>query len=284
MIIGNDREAVIENIKNAVESEAFYRKVELDDPILTDEKALEICQNYLYEISTVFYKVKSFFAKNIANALTKKINADTEVVIDGNVDGLDGGFIVTSNHFSPLENTCVRFGLWAIGIKNMAIVSQVGNFAMNGLVGFLMNYANTIPIHKEHKYLSRDFVKRLEECFKKKQAVLIYPEEEMWFNYKKPRPLKSGAYYFAAKLGVPVLSMLVEMIDTDEKEQEHLYRVRYRVHILGVIRPDGNKSVRENCDLMCQQDYNMKKDAYERAYGKKLTYDFDASDIGGYKI
>ena len=31
----------------------------------------------------------------------------------------------------------------------------------------------------------------LEKLFQKKHFVLIYPEEEMWFNYKKPRPRKN---------------------------------------------------------------------------------------------
>ena len=32
--------------------------------------------------------------------------------------------------------------------------------------------------------------------------VLIYPEEEMWFNYRLPRPCKRGAYQFAHELDV----------------------------------------------------------------------------------
>ena len=29
------------------------------------------------------------------------------------------------------------------------------------------------------------------------EKVLVYPEQSMWWNYRKPRPLKSGAFKFA---------------------------------------------------------------------------------------
>ena len=36
MIIGNDRPAVIENIRRAATAADFYAKVEIEDPVLTD--------------------------------------------------------------------------------------------------------------------------------------------------------------------------------------------------------------------------------------------------------
>ena len=38
MILGNDREAVIENIRYAAENRNFYAKVELSDPVLSDRE------------------------------------------------------------------------------------------------------------------------------------------------------------------------------------------------------------------------------------------------------
>ena len=62
--------------------------------------------------------------------------------------------------------------------------------------------------------MKHDFSDILEEKLNKKQFILIYPEQEMWFNYKKPRPPKPGAYYYAAKNNVQIISCFVEMIDT----------------------------------------------------------------------
>ena len=34
---------------------------------------------------------------------------------------------------------------------------------------------------------------------------------------------------------------------------------------------------------MAQKDYELKKAKYEEVYGKKLTYDFENSDIAGWE-
>ena len=34
---------------------------------------------------------------------------------------------------------------------------------------------------------------------------------------------------------------------------------------------------------MANKDYEQKKEAYEKAYNKKLIYDFDISDIAGFR-
>ena len=39
----------------------------------------------------------------------------------------------------------------------------------------------------------------------------------MWYNYRKPRPLKQGAYYYAAKNNVPIISCFTEIIDKEKK-------------------------------------------------------------------
>ena len=136
--------------------------------------------------------------------------------------------IITSNHFSQLENTVIRHLTNTFGRRKLGIISQTSNFAMTGIIGYIMNYADTIPISTDPRYLARDFLSVLKErLVDKKHAILLYPEQEMWFNYRKPRPPKKGAYYYAAKLNVPVLSCFVEVIDTDKDASEQFKKVRY---------------------------------------------------------
>ena len=104
----------------------------------------------------------------------------------------------------------------------------------------------------------------------------------MWFNYRKPRPFKKGAYYFCAKLGKPIISCFVEMIDCKEKDTPEFYKVKFRLHILGTLYPDPQKSVKENSKELCEKDFFLKKAAYERIYGKPLDYDFEITDIAGW--
>ena len=112
--------------------------------------------------------------------------------------------------------------------------------------------------------------------------MLIYPEQEMWFNYRKPRPPKRGAYYFAAKCGVPVISCFTEMTELDERDNEQFKKVRYILHVLPPIYPEKGLTVRENSLKMMERDYEQKKRAYESAYGKPLSYEFSKKDIAGF--
>ncbi len=283
MIIGDNRAAVIENIKRSAESGDFYAKVETNDPVLDNEQSQAITDKYLKDIRKTSFKFKTFFVRQVVNNIaTPIINRDTEIVGCEKLPDMSKGIIITSNHFGPLENTIIRQLVKKHGNGKLKVVSQVTNFAMTGPIGLLMNYADTIPISEEPRYLARDFINVLGENLKKGRSVLIYPEQEMWFNYRKPRPLKRGAYLFAAKLNVPVVSCFVEMIDTQEKDTDEFYKVKYRLHILDTLYPDLNKTTREISAEMCDRDYRLKCEAYERVYGKKLDYKFENSDIAGW--
>ncbi|MGM9601175.1 MAG: lysophospholipid acyltransferase family protein [Faecousia sp.] len=282
MMIGENREAVIANIAEAAQSGAFYSKVELNDPELTPEQGKAIISGYLQSRNKTTYKCKAFMARRMANAATKLLNRDTEIVGYEKAAAVTGGAILTCNHFSPVDNTVVRHLTRKLGKKRINIISQQSNFAMGGTIGFLMNYADTIPLSDEYHYLLRQLPEILEERLSKGEFVLIYPEQEMWFNYRKPRPPKKGAYHFAAKLHVPVISCFIEMRDEQEMDAENFRKVRYTLHILDVLYPDPEKSVHANSAMLCEKDYALKKEAYERIYGKPLNYAFEPSDIAGW--
>lgn len=282
MIIGGDRLPVIENIKSRVKSCELNAKVELGDPVLSASEAKRITDTYMKNRGCLSFKFKSAVASLIANVGGRILNKNTEIVGEVDPEILKSGIIVTSNHFSPLENTVIRTYLRKNGVKRMNVVSQVTNFAMGGFIGFLMNYTNTIPLSADMRYFARDLLALIKEKLDATEAVLIYPEQEMWFNYRKPRPHKEGAYYFASRLDRPVLSCFVEMVDLDELDTIDFYKVKYRLHVLGVLYPDKNKSARENCKEMCRMDYELKKNAYERIYAKPLSYEFKSCDIAGW--
>ncbi len=284
MIIGDNRDAVIQNIKNAAERGEFYSKVEINDPVLTPAESKEITSTYVENRKHLSFKVTSAAAILLARCATSVLNRDTEIKGIEKIPKDLGGVLITSNHFSPLENTVVRHLLHKMGRKDLGIISQTTNFAMTGIVGFLMRYANTIPLSMDPHYLARDFLSILQEkLVDKKQAILLYPEQEMWFHYRKPRPPKSGAYFYAAKLGVPILSCFVEIVDTDKEDAEGFRKVRHVLHVLGVLYPDKERSVRENTKFLAATDYAMKCACYETVYKKKLTYDFETEDIAGWK-
>lgn len=284
MIIGDNRKAVIENIKLCAESGEFHNKVELNDPVLTAEQSKKITKNYIENRKQPAFRAKTALGVTLAKSAAKIVNKNTVITGLEKIPENLGGCLITSNHFSPLENTVIRYLTNTLGRKRLGIISQTSNFAMTGIVGFLMNYADTIPISSEPHYLAKDFPAILKErLIDKKDAVLLYPEQEMWFNYRKPRPPKNGAYFYAAKLNVPIVSCFVEIIDLNKDDNSEFKKVKYVLHILDVLYPDKNKTVRENTDYLALTDYSLKKACYERVYGKKLTYRFEDGDIAGWK-
>lgn len=280
MIFKDKRDEVIENIKKSAESGNFYVTVEPDDPTLSPEEQKKIVDEYLRRRKSVSFRAKKLCARALASALTKILSENTEIIGIEKLDSISGGALMTSNHFSPDDSTPLRLMARRIG-KRINTVAKASNLAMSGVIGFLMNYADIIPLYDNPHYMSRDLMSILGECFEKGEIVLVYPEQEMWFNYRKPRPPQRGVYYMASKAGVPVISCFVELRDLDEMENTSFHKVKYILHVLDVIYPDSSKSAHINSIEMANRDYMLKKQAYEAAYSKPLAYTFYSEDIAG---
>ncbi|QOV18896.1 1-acyl-sn-glycerol-3-phosphate acyltransferase [Blautia liquoris] len=282
MIIKDEREQVIDNIRAAILEGDFHRKVEVGDPVLAAVQKEKLLSWYLKEKNTLHFKGKTLAARKAANVATRQINRMTVIRGIEHASMIRSGAIVTSNHFNPIDNTIVRYLAWNLGKDRLPIVSQVTNLAMTGLVGFLMKYADILPISDIPGYITADFEPLLKKELDEKNYVLIYPEQEMWFNYQKPRPLKRGAYYYAAKFQVPVISCFVEMRAQQQLQTPMFHEVQYVMHVLPAIYPDSAKTVRENSFAMCAQDYEQKKHAYEEIRREPLNYTFQEKDIAGW--
>jgi 1-acyl-sn-glycerol-3-phosphate acyltransferase len=284
MILGGSKKEVIKNISKNCESLELNKKVEIGDPVLSDKEIEKKIKNFykIRENKEKFLK-KSEKAYKFLEKISKELNDSIEIEGLENIKDITSGAIVTSNHFNPMDNMIVRKMIKERFDKDLYVVSQETNLAMPGFLGYLMNYLKIIPICKSPHYINEIFKPYLKEIIDDNNFVLIYPEEEMWFNYRKPRPCKRGSYLFAAELNVPVISCFVEMIDLDTFDNAEFKNVKYIIHILKTIYPDKEKSIRQNSIDMAEIDYKQKKEAYENAYGKKLDYTFDYSDIAGYK-
>ena len=284
MIIGGSKKEVIKNIKQNILDNELNKKVEINDPTLT-ENELEMVLKRFYGLRKhkVAYFLESRFANLFVDILGRKLSKNIQIEGIENIKDINNGAIVTSNHFNPLDNLTIRKLIKKCYKKNVYIVSQETNLAMPGFLGYLMNSLNIIPLCKGPNYIIKTFKPELKKILDKNNYILIYPEEEMWFNYRLPRPCKRGAYEFAAENNVPVISCFVEIIDKEEDDNDEFKEVEYVVHVLKPIYPDSNKSVRENSKIMAELDYQQKIEAYEKAYHKKLDYTFSYQDIAGYK-
>ncbi len=108
MLIGGDKEQVVANMRAAAERGDLNCKVEVDDPDLSKEERENILQHFLDNYKTFGYRFCNVCARALTDTATRFLNRDTKIEGLENLAGVHGGVIVTSNHFSPLDNTGVR--------------------------------------------------------------------------------------------------------------------------------------------------------------------------------
>lgn len=286
MIIGGSKKEVIKNIETNIINKELNRKVEVNDAVLSDEEITKLINKFYKNKSKKFsYTIKHMIANMTISKYMKLLDKDITIKGLENLKDLDlsKGAIITSNHFNPLDTFIIRKLVEKVLKKDLYIVIQDTNLAMPGSLGFLMNYTNTIPVSKSPTYLAGTFKENLRKILSDGNIVLIYPEEEMWFNYRKIRPLKRGAYQYAAILNVPVISCFTKIIDTDILDNEEFNKTIYELNVLGYLYPDKDISPRVNSINMLNEDYTWKKRSYEEVYNKSLDYNFSKDDIAGYR-
>ncbi len=280
-----DRLEVIENIKSNLAENNLNSKVEIGDPNVTSEELKEKVLKFDILKRSPINKIKNIMARNIINNYVNIFNKDTEIIGLENLENISTGAIITSNHFSPQDSTPIIYSMKKIGkYRKFNIIITESNLAMDGQFGFLMNYFNNIPLSKNKEYTEKKFMPAIEKFLEEKHFILVYPEQEMWFNYRKVRNLKPGAYHLAAKFNVPIVPCFVEMRERKgEYEPNGFNKLKYTLHIMKPIYPDESISLKENKDMLREKDFEIKKQAFEQAYGREMNYDFSEEDIAGLK-
>ena len=155
--------------------------------------------------------------------------------------------------------------------RNILVGSASVLIGIAGIYGYFFRHCNTLPLSADHRAF-RELRDAITVLLGRGEKILIYPEQGMWWNYRKPRPLKAGAFHFAAANKAPVLPFFLTMEDTDRIGADGYPIQAYTVHILPAIEPDAALSVRENAQRMCDRNYAAWKDVYEQFYGIPLTY------------
>lgn len=283
-ILTEEKRAIIKNIESALEKNDTFAKVSVNDPTPSDEDIKRIILPFDNERSSPVSKIKAFLARKMAEGFTKKVNKNTEIVGLENALGIRGSAIVTSNHYNPTDSTPIRILAKHLNKeKRLHISIQESNVFMTGTFGFLMKNCNTHPFSRNAEYMVKNLKPALEKILKNDSLLLIYPEQEMWYNYKRPRELRDGAYHYAALFGIPVIPTFTEMVTLDgERDADGFLPIKHILHILPPIYPNTSLSVRENRTHMQTIDYILKKKCYEDVYGVKLDAPFDLKrDIAG---
>ncbi len=268
------RQEILDKIK------AYEAAGRFHEPVENDPEAPELLPNQVdYLCKKLSSKVKRKVANFLGDRYFLKLIKKDVLVIDG-IEGeeylpaLKEGAVVTCNHFSVFDNYivfhCIRKYL---PHKYLYKVIREGNYTnFPGLYGFLFRHCNTLPLSRNRRTMI-NFMTAVNTHLKNKQTVLIYPEQEMWWNYKKPRPFKVGGFKIAYRAGVPVLPAFVTMQDDKERVDADGYPVqRHTLHIMPPIYPDRSLGEKLGAEKMMNEAYEACKTKYEEVYKIPLVY------------
>jgi 1-acyl-sn-glycerol-3-phosphate acyltransferase len=281
MEISRERLAVLSKIQEYERLGLFDCDVENDPPTLPLDPS---------KVDYVGKKISTRIASKIANGFGKRhfegMLRRRDVIIKEirgreNLDAIqDVGALVTCNHFNAFDNYAVYKAIRPI-LKKRALykIIREGNYtSFGGFYGYLFRHCNTLPLCSSMSGM-KALMGAMHELLGRGEKILIYPEQGMWYNYRKPRPLKLGAFRFAARDGAPVLPVFITLEDTDRLDRDGIPVQAYTVHILPAIFPQKELSVRENTERMCLENYKAWVDTYEKFYGVKLEYTTEGGEV-----
>ena len=270
-----DRLKILKKIEEFEKNGDFDIDVEEDPPTipLAPEDV-----DYLRKKSSS--KIKSKIANHMGKKFLDDLLKENKLIIKEikgleNLKNVDTGAIITCNHFNPFDSFAIEKAFMESGqnkVRKMYKVIREGNYTnFPGLYGFFFRNCDTLPLSSNTQTMI-EFMKAVDTILQRKDFILIYPEQSMWWNYKKPKPLKNGAFRFAARNNVPVIPIFITMQDSEIIGEDGFFVQEYIINIGEPIYPDGNLSEKENSNIMKEKNAEVWKKTYEEFYKVPLEY------------
>ena len=274
MTESEERLRVLARIAEYEKAGRFNDDIEEDDPPIPIKPG-----EVDYTNRKISSKVKTGVANFLGRTFFEKMIRNKKLIIKEvagleNAESVKGGAIVTCNHFNICDNYAVYRTIKPALKKRhylYKVIKESNYTNFKGPVRIMMRHANTMPLSSSVSVM-KEFYLGMQTLLGRGEKILIYPEQAMWFNYRKPRPLKPGAFRFAAKFNVPVIPVFIGMKDTAETDGNGFPVQEYHVFYLPPIYPDGSLNVKESAGKMMEKNYGAWVDKYEEFYGEKLSY------------
>ena len=223
-------------------------------------------------------RIKNKIANIFGARFFDKLIADRQLIIKEvrgieNFKAVEGGKIVTCNHFSVGDNYAVWVALRDhMDGKLLYKVIREGNYTNPPKpFGLFMRHCNTLPLSSQLPTMKK-FLKAVSVLLKRGETILIYPEQGMWWNYRKPRPMQEGAFALAVRNKVPIVPIFITMEDSNVIDGDGFPVQEFTLHILPAIYPDPALSQAEAKAKMNKENYEAWVAVYEETYGKPLIY------------
>jgi len=270
-----ERLAILKEIAELERTGEFEKDVEKDPPsipLLPDDV------DYLNE--KISSKVKTRLANRIGERFLDTIIKNKMLIIKEikgfeNFTNIAGGAVITCNHFNPFDVFAIEKVFRQsehVQNKKLYKVIREGNYTnFPGLYGFFFRNCDTLPL-SSNKETMTEFMKAVDAVLKRGDFVLMYPEQSLWWNYRKPKPFKQGAFRIAARNNVPVLPIFITMEDSDIIGEDGFAIQEYTINIGKTIYPNENITEKENSKIMMDKNYEYCKKVYEDFYKIPLEY------------
>lgn len=234
--------------------------------------------DYLKEKSTS--KFKNILANKVGERFLNDLLKDNKLIIKDingmeNLQGVETGAIITCNHFNPFDSFSIEQVFRLSGKskeKKLYKVIREGNYTnLPGLYGFFFRNCDTLPL-SSNKRTMIEFMKATSTILQRGDFILIYPEQSLWWNYKKPKPFKNGAFKMAVRNNVPVIPIFITMEDSNIIDETGFAVQEYTINIEKPIYQDESLSLKENAEMMKERNYQIWKEIYEDFYKIPLEY------------
>ena len=172
------------------------------------------------------------------------------------------GAVSVMNHFSFLDTLFVR---QATGyFRSFHTMGPKNN--KTGLGGHIIRHGGMLPFSADLA-AARNLNAEIGRLLEAGKIVNFYPEQALWTNYQKPRPMKDGAFHYAIKHRVPVLPIFCTF-----RKNKRGHMKRLRIHILPAIYADETLSRKEKLSDMKARTAAAWRKCYEEAYGSPCVY------------
>lgn len=266
--VSSDRLEVFKKIEKyeKMGGQYFFCDVENDPPTKT-----LMPEDVDYLKKKLSSKLKYFSCKRLVDKMLKKYSLEHKIEVVGleNLKNINSGAVVTSNHFHYYDSSSFIYAMKLLKNKRkFHIIIREGNYQIPGKLGFILKNYSTFPLSSNIK-TTMNLNKAIDTVLKRNEFLLVYPEQSMWWNYKKPRKYQIGAFRWASRNNVPVIPCFTTMEDMTEYEDNGLKKQKLTFHIGEPIYPSEKLSVKENADIMLEKNHNFSVSVYEKTYNKK---------------
>ena len=193
-------------------------------------------------------KIKNKIANRAGTRFFDKMIENRQMIIKEvrgieNFTSVQGGKIVTCNHFSVCDNYAVWVALRDhMNGKMLYKVIREGNYTNPPKpFGLFMRHCNTLPLSSQVATMKK-FMHAVKVLLERGETILIYPEQSMWWNYRKPKPMQDGSFTLAVRNKTPIVPIFITMEDSDVLDSDGFFVQEYTINILPAIYPDMSLS------------------------------------------